>query len=118
MSSCFKRKIKEMREAYFTDRQHDKWIGLIGRYYRDVQQDPGNTEIYLHKLLNGGVLDKEAFKTVSEEKSSDSFFDYKYLYEEKKVPVNRTITGKMIYIIKGIILELEKYGRILSHRKS
>ena len=114
----FKIKIKNLREAYFTDRQHDKWVNLVGRYYREVLQDPDKTEIYLHKLLNRGFLDKEAAEAVSEEKKSDALFEYNYLKEEGNRIKKRNIYGMLKFLFKEIMAEIEKYSRIISHRKN
>ena len=77
-----KRRNYSFIKVCFSDKQHDKWIDLVNRYYKEVYNDPDNTEIYLHKLLNGGKIDKEAFKAISEEKD-DSCIDFNIKNEKK-----------------------------------
>ena len=117
MNSCFKRRIRTLADKYISDRQHDKWIGFVNKYYKNVMHDPDNTEIYIHTLLNGGKLDKDAVRTIAENKKTEINFEYQYCFKEDDNTDNRNNNHNLKYFLKLCLLEVEKCGRILSQRK-
>ncbi len=117
MNSVYRSRIKNFYELYFTDKQHDNWIRIINKYYKDSIQDPSNIEIYLHRMLNGGVLDKDAVKTIKESKNDNILLELTVFEEKKETAQNKSFIRKLSYVIKECINEIEKYSRILSHRK-
>lgn len=120
MISYFKKRIKNIVEVIIEDKRHSRWISLINKYYKNSVQDPANTEIYLQKLLNRGGLDIGAQNTVNNSiirKEKEDVTDYTFIEKEGCRFANTADTGDRKHIIKEVLNEIEKYLRILSHKK-
>ena len=117
MSFCFKKKIKNLTEAYLNGRKHDKWISRVGKYYREAMQNPAKTDIYLDKLLKGSLFDNEEQDTVSNENEAVIVFEYNLLSQEEQAVKKGSLRGKLKYFLLECAAGIEKYRRIISHRK-
>jgi hypothetical protein len=126
MISWINEQLKNIVNFQISDRQHNKWIRLINKYYKNMLNDSENADIYLNRLLNFGDINQDDEKYLSENKidkdveydgSGNDYFEYRYNIFIKEEEPDFDFFEKIKIIFKECLKELEKYGNNLIHRK-